>query len=52
MKGATVQLSLFIVIVLCGLVVSQGQGAIKMAAFVVGVLAAFMAVYHHWKKDK
>jgi hypothetical protein len=49
MKSTTASLLLFIVIVLCGYVVANGAGIVKIAAFIMGVLAAMLSIHFYWK---
>ncbi len=49
MSPANTQLMLLIVIILCGFVVSQGQGIVKMFAFITGASAMALSIYSYWK---
>jgi len=49
MKSTTASLALFIVIVLCGYVVANGAGLVKVAGFIMGIVAAALSIYIHWK---
>lgn len=50
MNPATASFTLFIVIVLCGYVISHAQGGMKIAAFVIGLMAAGLSFYIYWRK--
>lgn len=50
MNPITAQLVLFIVILLCGYVIANGAGVIKIASFIMGILATMMSIYLYWKK--
>ncbi len=50
MSSATASFVLFIVIVLCGYVVNQAQGYMKLAAFVIGLMAAGLSFYLYWRE--
>ncbi len=50
MKPATATFIMFIVIVLCGYVVSHAQGTMKMAAFMVGIAATGICFYLYWRE--
>ena len=49
MKPVTAGIFLFIVIVLCGYVVSSSTGVYKIAGFSLGILATLAAIYLHRK---
>ena len=49
MNSTTASFVLFIVIVLCGYVVANGAGIIKIAGFMMGILAAALSIYLYWK---
>jgi disulfide bond formation protein DsbB len=49
MKTTSASFVLFIVIVLCGYVVANGTGVIKIASFIMGLLAAALSIYLYWK---
>lgn len=49
MKPATSSISLIIVVILCGYVVANAQGIMKIAAFILGVAAMMLMIYSYWK---
>jgi len=49
MKSTTASFLLFTVIVLCGYVVANSAGIIKIAAFTMGILAAALSIHLYWK---
>ena len=49
MKPITASFILFIVIVLCGYVVTNSTGIYKVASFALGILATIMTIYIHRK---
>ena len=50
MKSTTASFVLFVVVALCGYVVANGSGIIKIAGFIMGILAAGLSIYLYWKK--
>lgn len=49
MKTTTASFALFVVIALCGYVVANGTGMIKIAGFIMGIMAAMLSIYLYWK---